>query len=228
VCHDERFVAADLGRPAGILNSAVLRQPLHGHQLDAALAEVEAFYDAEAGGRVLLWSPWPTPSLGHRGWELEGHPPLLLRPGGLPLDVGTRQPLKIREVGDRADLEAWCRLVVEGFPLEEVQPYRPGALLDERILHDDRFRLLVGHTDGRAVCIGSQFVEHGLNALFLAVTHPDARGQGLYSAMAAHRIADRSDLPAVAIVSDMSRPVLVGRFGFLPLSRFTLWTRPRP
>ena len=35
------------------------------------------------------------------------------------------------------------------------------------------------------------------------------------------------DLPAVGVFSDMSRPPAEA-LGFLPVTRFTLWHRPRP
>lgn len=234
ILDDDRFVAADHGRPTGVFNSAVLRRPLHGRHLAAALDDIEGFYDGQGTGSALLFSPWPTPDLRHRGWELEGHPPLLLRPPGSPADAavpadhGTApDELAIAEVTGRDGVEDWCRVAVEGYPFDELQPYRPGSLLDERILADDRFRLLVGYVAGRPVCIGAPFVEHGINLLFLAATRPEARGNGYYTAMTARRLAARPDLPAAALVSDMSRPLLVHRFDFLKITRFTLWARPR-
>ncbi len=225
---DERFVAADLGHPSGMFNSTTLLQPLPGDDLDDTLDEVESFYAEEGSGTHLLWSPWPTPDLRERGWELEGHPPMLLRPAGIPIDQEVPDELEIVEVHDRHGIEEWCALAVDAFPLDDLQPHRPGALFDEAILSDDRYRFLVGRVDGEPVCIGSRYVAHGLNTLFLAATHPDARGHGYYRAMAARRVADRPDLPDTAVVSDMSRPVLVDRLGFLPITRFTLWARARP
>ncbi|MCA1672601.1 MAG: hypothetical protein LC799_10485, partial [Actinobacteria bacterium] len=72
------LVAADLGHPSGLYNSAVLLRPPE--RLEDVVADLEAFYDGHGAGDVELWSPWPTPDLAGRGWELEGHPPLLIRP----------------------------------------------------------------------------------------------------------------------------------------------------
>lgn len=228
VRRDDRFVAADMGGPSGMFNSTTLVQPLHGDDLEEALDEIDSFYAEEGSGSFLLWSPWRTPDLRRRGWELEGHPPMLLRPAGVAIDVDAPDELDIVEVHDGQGIEDWCALAVDAFPLEDLQPYRPGALLDERILADDRYRFLVGYVDGEPVCIGSRYVAHGLNTLFLAATDPATRGHGYYRAMAARRVADRPDLPDAAVVSDMSRPVLVDRLGFLPVTRFALWARQRP
>jgi hypothetical protein len=43
----------------------------------------------------------------------------------------------------------------------------------------------------------------------------------------AEHLTDEPGLPAVGIFSDMSRPSAEA-IGFLPLTRFTLWHRPRP
>lgn len=223
----DAFVATDFGRPTGLFNSVTLTQPLAGDDLHTALDEIEAFYTTGAGD-VQLWSPWPTPDLTARGWQLEGHPPLLLRPASGPVDVDAPGDLRIERVTDAGGVDDWCRVAVDGFPLDDVAPYRSGDLLDERILRDDRWRLFVGYADGEPVCIGTLFVEHGLGHFFLAVTRPDARGRGFYGAMSRHRMAEVPDLPLAAVFSDMSRPAAESRLGFLPITRLTLWRLARP
>jgi hypothetical protein len=64
-------------------------------------------------------------------------------------------------------LRDWERVAVDGFPYREFQPYRPGALLDERVLADGRLRLWVGYEDDRPVCLGSLFVAEGVAAFSL-------------------------------------------------------------
>jgi hypothetical protein len=48
-----------------------------------------------------------------------------------------------------------------------------------------------------------------------------------WAAMAGVRLVDAPGLPAVGVFSDMSRPSAEA-LGFLPITRFTLWRRPRP
>jgi hypothetical protein len=109
----------------------------------------------------------------------------------------------------------------------ELQPYRPGVLLDERVLADERLRLWVGYEDDRAVCVGSLFVDAGVACFSLGVTLPEARRRGYWAAMAGVRLVDAPGLPVVGVFSDMSRPGAEA-LGFLPITRFTLWHRPRP
>ena len=91
---------------------------------------------------------------------LEGHPPLLVRLPGGPGGEGLRD---------------WERVAVDGFPYRELQPYRPGVLLGERVLDDDRLRLWVGYEQDRPVCMGTLFVGGGVAAFSLGVTLPEAR-----------------------------------------------------
>jgi hypothetical protein len=63
-------------------------------------------------------------------------------------------------------------------------------------------------------------------AFSLGVTLPEARRRGYWAAMAGVRLADEPDLPAVGVFSDMSRSPAEA-LGFLPVTRFTLWHRPR-
>jgi hypothetical protein len=75
-------------------------------------------------------------------------------------------------------LRDWERVAVDGFPYPDLQPYRPGVLLDERALADERLRLWVGYEDDRPACIGTLFVDAGLAAFSLGVTLPEARRRG--------------------------------------------------
>ena len=226
VHRDDGFSAVDHGRPTGVLNSAILLRPLPDDAFAGTVDRIERFYDARGSGAALLWSPWPTPDLTERGWELQGHPPLLYRPAGLPVERRQPDGLTVTEVTTRDGLAEWCAVAVEAFPLSEVAP--PGTLFDPAVLHDERHRFLIGHVGSRAVAVGCQVIVGGANALLLSTVRPDARGHGYYAALVADRLAREPDLPSVTIVSDDSRPILVGRFGFLPVTRFTLWERPRP
>jgi hypothetical protein len=222
----EGFVAVDTGRPSGVMNSAALTEPRFGEDFEATIGEIEAFYGAGGRGEVLLWSPWPTPDLRGRGWALEGHPPLLFRPPTGPVEVAAPTELDVVEVSDAAGLEEWNTVVVEAFPLEGVDP-RHGPL-GRGVLGDDRFGLLLGRVGGRSVAAGSQVATGDVNVLLLTATRPEVRGRGYYGPLVRHRLGSTPDLPAVTLVSDHSRPILVGRFGFLPVCRFTLWARTRP
>lgn len=193
-----------------------------------------ASFEAHAvamGGRVVRYDDvgaWPTPDLRRRGWQLEGHPPLLIRPGGAPPpDRPEPQGLRIAPLTDAAGVRDWERVAVDGFPFPDIAAHLPGAIADQRLLADDRIGLWVGYADERPVVAGSLFVDAGIRHLTLGATLPQARLQGYSTAMACRRLRVRPDLPAAALFSDMSRPGAEA-LGFLPILRFTLWHRPRP
>lgn len=222
---EDPYSAVDLGRPTGLFNSATLLQPMSDDAFVVAVGRIERFYAAVGTGAALLWCPWPTPDLTGRGWELQGHPPLLYRPAGNPVEPRHPEELTVAEVTTESELAEWCTVAVDSFPLAEV--HAPSTLIDPAVLGDARFRFVVGRVGRRPVAVGCQVVVDGSNVLLLSTVRPDERGRGHYAALVADRLARAPDLPSVTIVSDDSRPILVGCFGFLPVTRFTLWERPR-
>ena len=75
---------SDSGVASAYLNQAVMLRPIWDAH-DAVLDHVASFYAGSAG---LLISPWPTPDLAGRGWQLVGHPMFVVRgPVGEPADA---------------------------------------------------------------------------------------------------------------------------------------------
>jgi hypothetical protein len=220
------FAAADYGRPSGWFNSATLLAPPDPARFDAVLDDVEAFFGSGTGEAMLL-SAWPLPDLAPRGWRLQGHPPLLVRPPAGLVPPPACPPVDIFDVADAAGLAEWERVAAEGYPLPELLPVQPGTLADPSLLDDPRLRFTVGREDGEAVSLGALFVEAGIGCFTLGVTQPSARGRGHWRGHAIRRLLAAPDLWMTGIFSDYSRPP-AERLGFLPLFRFTLWARPRP
>lgn len=218
------LVVADLGRPAAYYNGVTLLRPPSPDEWGMLVDEVEAMLSGPGSGDVFLWSAWPTPDLRRRGWQLEGHPPLLYRPAGGPLPPAG--DLEVRRVTDAAALADWERTAVEGYPLDDLVPWRPGVLFDTRVLGGP-LRLWVGYARGRPVGAAASYVAHGLHVLALGVVLPEARRRGHWRALLRARLADLEGLPPAGLFSDLSRPG-AERHGFLPVTRFTLWRRARP
>jgi hypothetical protein len=225
VVHDERYLLADHRRPASFFNGAVLLAPWDG---DAAFADLVDEIEARAaGGRgdLYLWSLWPTPDLRARGWHLDGHPPLLVRPPGpLPagVDAGGPGPDRVRTPAALAD---WERVVVEGYPLDDV-PRTRGALAAPALLDDPRLRFWTSSAGGRPVTASAQFVAHGLAGFAMGVTLPGYRHAGHWARHVGLRLATEPDLWHAGVFSDHSRAG-AERAGFVPVVRHTLWHRTR-
>jgi hypothetical protein len=224
--HTPAFAAADLRGPGGWFNSATLLQPLEPATTGRVLDDIEAFF-AEGTGEALLWSAWPTADLRARGWHLEGHPPLLIRPPAHIAGVPNPPAVELSPVAGASELREWERVAVEGYPLPELLPFRPGRLADPRLLGDDRLQLTVGREGDEAVSAGALFSDAGIGCFALGVTKPHARRRGHWLAHAVHRLNAAPDVWMAGVFSDDSRPP-AERIGFVPILRFTLWARPRP
>lgn len=210
---------ADAGGAEAFLNSSVLLRPLAGLD-DPTLGVVEEFRRRRAAASTLL-SVWPTPDLAPRGWELVGHPMLVVRSPG-PVPDHASPGVRVEHAGDADTLGVAERIVVEGFPFDEADdaspPLFPTAALDGGLT------VRVAYVDDEPAAMGNGFVAHGVVNLCLAATLPAARRRGAWRALVWARVADAADLPAVAFTSDDSRPGFE-RLGFLPVTRLWLWVR---
>lgn len=214
---------ADAGRPAGFWNSATVLRPADDWQ---ALVDAVACASGGGIGDLHLWSCFPTPDLRGLGWELMGHPPLLVRPPLHMMPAPGDLAIEPEEVRTPAQMREWEDVVIDGYPLAESGDVR-GAVGPPAILADPRVQCWLGRDDaGRAVSVGTSFVSHGLISFALGATLPGARGGGHWRAHAITRLRAAPQLWAAGIFSDHSRP-LAERLGFLPLTRFTIWRLPR-
>ena len=138
------LVAVDDHSPHLLLNTGVLLRPVTPDRADVVAADLMRFFDG-AGGPFSLFCPWPT-SL--PGFVAAGHPPFLLRmPGG---ERPAPPPeLTIEEATTREALGDYEQVLVDGFPLESLQPWRPGVVFHPATLHVPGTRFFVGRVDGR-------------------------------------------------------------------------------
>ena len=222
VLRADDFVAADLGRPAGYWNGATLLRPPRPDEWTGLLDRVEAFAGERRGaeaGVFDLWSPFPTPDLRRRGWELSGHVPLMWRPPG-GSEPHRAAGLRVERVHDAAGVRAWAATAVEAFPLDA----RPDAVATAALLEEPRVHLFVGRAGGRPVGVSCTVVSHDVNAVVFVAVQPGARGHGYGAAISRVATTARPDLPAVLLASDDGRPVYE-RLGYVPLVRWPLWLR---
>ena len=211
---------ADSGGPVLYTNQAVLLRPVHTPD-DVLLDEIENFFTGSYPAMVL--SPWPTPNLTARGWQLIGHPMFVLRAPG-PHETPSPPGVTVVRVDNAVELAMAERVAIDGYPLPEAQGRPAYSLLGTSLL-DGPLRIRVAYVDGRPAALGSGHTGHGLVNLCLAATMSAARRRGAWRSLVWARVDDAPDLPAAAFTSDDSRPGFL-RLGFLPITRFTLWLKP--
>lgn len=216
--------AADPNCPHPVPNSATLLRPVTPDGAASLIARLDRFYAAGHGGPWMLWSAWPTPDLAPLGCYLVGHPPLMLRRPGEPPSLLPSE-LRIVEVEDAATLAVAESVAIDGYPLPELQPVRPGSLFDASWLGGP-LRIWVGYVDGRVIATASAYVDDAVTGIYLVVTLPEARGRGYGAAITARAALANPAVPAVLQASDMGRPVYE-RLGFAALDRYSLWVKPR-
>lgn len=210
----------DLGSPSMYFNAAVLRRPVV-DPADRLLDDIQRFYGVNRETPATVWSAWPTPDLTDRGWTLLGHPPLMLLPSGRAAPPDPRD-LRVEELqADGGGMAAFERILVEGFPLEELLPYRPGSLMDDRALGGG-FRCWMGWCGDRPVSVAGAFCGAGLTGVEWVVTMPEFRGRGYGTCLTWRAATCDPEAHAFLHASDDGRSAYL-KMGFLPLFRFTLW-----
>ncbi|MFG1813031.1 hypothetical protein ACGFIF_04615 [Kribbella sp. NPDC049174] len=171
----------------------------------------------------LYLSPWPTRDLREHGLALAGHPPLMLR---LP-DAATTPPvtdLEIRQVTDETGLADAERVLIEGYPLPELQPFQPGALYNATCLGGPS-TVWVGYDGDVPLATATAHDAAGLTVVENVAVMPAARGRSAGAAITWSATSHHAAQPAALIASDAGQPVYQ-RLGYLRLERWTVWIRP--
>lgn len=225
VLRNDHVSLADLGRPGGYFNAAVLLRPPA--DWDGLMESIEQFFRA-GRGEAFLWSAWPTPDLRERGWRRSGHPPLLVRPPLTVLPVvATALDLDVRPVTSPAELGEWEAAAIDGYPLPALQPAEVGSLAAPGLLGDERLQFFVGRHHGYPVAAAAAFVAHGIASLAYGATLLEYRRRGYWHRLALERLRANPDLWTTGVFSDLSRPGAEA-IGFVPMVRLSLWILARP
>ena len=214
-----RWAGGWIGDRGALTNPVVLTQPLT--HVDDVLGEIGALIPPSVP--YLLLSPWPTADLREHGLVLIGHPPLMVRFPAPPTPL-PRWSGEVREIRDPAELAVAERVLVEGYPMPELDPLTPGDLLGPTLLRTAT-RLWIAWLDGAPVAMAAAHSAAGVTLVEYVASLPPARGRGAGAAVTwAATLAD-PDRPAVLIASDDGRSVY-SRMGFLAVERWSAWLRP--
>jgi hypothetical protein len=129
------------------------------------------------------------------------------------------------EVDDTTTLADCEMILIDGYPIPELQPVRRGAMYDTRTLGGP-LRLWVGYVGDRPVTAAMAYEDDQVVGIYAVATLPSARGHGYGAAITARATMANPALPAVLQASDLGYPVYA-RLGFTVVARYSLWMKPR-
>jgi GNAT superfamily N-acetyltransferase len=216
--------AADPNSRSPIPNSATIIRLPGAERIAELIDRLRRFYGEVPGAPFVLWSAWRLPDLTPLGFESLGRPPLMVRLPGHSLPAAPPE-LRIVEVADAMALADFEQVSIDGYPIDELRPARPGSMYDSRILGGP-FRLWVGYVDDRPVSSAYAFSDGAVNGINLVSTLPAYRGRGYGGALTAQAIASAPTVPAVLQASELGYPVYT-RLGFQQVGQYDMWLSPR-
>lgn len=139
-------------------------------------------------------------------------------------DVHLRDGVEVHEVHDPSELAVAERVLVEGYPMPDLEPLSPGDLLGPSILSPTT-RVWLARVDGAPAAVAAAHLHAGATLVEYVATVSSARGRGAASAVTwAATMADPSQ-PAMLMASDDGRPVYEA-MGFVAIQRWSAWLRP--
>ena len=125
---------------------------------------------------------------------------------------------------DAQELALAERVLVDGYPMPDLEPLGVGDLLGPSILTGPT-RVWLAWLDDRPVAVSAAHQSAGVTLIEYVATLPDARGLGAGSAVTWAATLSAPDQPAVLLASDDGRPVYE-RMGYRAIERWSAWLRP--
>ncbi|HZJ04245.1 MAG TPA: hypothetical protein VFD59_02090 [Nocardioidaceae bacterium] len=171
------WAGAWIGDRGALTNPVILVQPMSDPTV--VLDEVDELFAPHVP--YFLISPWPTPDLRSHGLELLGHPPLMVRFPAVR-HVPTWPGVEVQEVRNADELAIAERILVEGYPMPDIEPLTAGGLLGPSILQAS-IRVWIGSVDGRPASVAAAHLHAGATLVEYVAALTTARGRGAGAAV---------------------------------------------
>jgi GNAT superfamily N-acetyltransferase len=150
--------------------------------------------------------------------------PLMLRPAGdlVPPDGAGTRVVRVAGPGELAEAE---RVIVDGFPRQALQPFRPGRMLPAEALAAPGWRAWLAYHGGEPAAACCSFDDGASVGVYWLATLPRYRSLGLGRAVMAAVLGACPGRPAVLVATAAGQP-LYASLGFAAVAE-AAWYRYR-
>lgn len=216
---------ADAGAASSLKNNATLLRKPTPDSIAAVARSVTDYFSAGSGGPFSINSHWVDVDFSPYGYEQIETDALMYRPPASFAHIHAPS-LEIRRVDDATLLAAFEHAFVHGFAFDALLPFQRGAVFDERVLADDRFRLWVGMHGDDPVASAAACAHGGVLGLYHIATVPGMRGRGYGTAMTSVALSSEPRLPSVLQASPAGHEFYLPS-GYRQVGEFTFWRAVR-
>ena len=213
------FLAVDAGDgPGGLRVIVRTGEPAAGDvdELDSLLAARR--------GPVVVEDPFGSLDLSDRILLARELPVMARQPA--PVAGGDPAGVDVTRVTDRDMLAAAERIMVDGFPMDVFQPYRPHTMLPPALLERDGFDVFLARRGGTpaGACMTVDDPRGG-GGVYWVATLPEHRSRGVARALM-HAALHRLDNGPVSLVATAAGEPLYDSLGFETVAHTTWWRLP--
>lgn len=214
----------DAGSPCPFGNVAHATRPLTAPAVAEAVRRLHRFYRTAPGGPFLIFTPWSLGDLRDDGFDIAGHPPLMIRAAGIELpNPGSCRIVRVSDGPAVADFD---RTLAEAYPADALLPYGTQPVLVTEGVLETPWQLVTGYVGDQPVATAGAYATDQVVAVEAVSTRPGFRRQGIGGLVTAAAAATAPNVPAALLSSDAGRHVYE-MLGFIAVSRFTLWVGNR-
>ncbi|MGW4650650.1 GNAT family N-acetyltransferase [Kitasatospora sp. NPDC004289] len=136
--------------------------------------------------------------------------------------AGLRPGVTVEEIGSAAELAELERVVVDGFPLEEHQPWRAGAVLPAALLAEPGYRAWLGRVEGVPAAACMTYDDGETVGVYWVATLSTHRSMGLGRAVLTTALAAQPGRVFTLVATLLGEP-LYRQLGFVERGATRWW-----
>lgn len=180
-------------------------------------AELQQTVSRHPSGPIMVEDPFGTVSVD--GLTARTLPVMIREPAPVP---GPPVDRVITKVSTKEDLATAERIVVEGFTLDNFQPYRPGEVFPPALLDHDAVEVFLLGTAGASFTIVDRGAGRPVVGVYWVTTLPEHRSRGVGRALMLAALNRYADLPMTLTASRAGKP-LYDSLGFTTVTEAVWW-----